>query len=147
MDHSQSEKPGLLRPGEAETFLRKFLSGAKPDDVGDFDIMTVKFRRVLEWAPGHGPCPEVIPKRSGRLRTFQSTKNFLRIVESLRKASAKTKKTEAIVAEAMQETGFSRKAVYAALKIWKHIRWEDDPEFDAALRRLKREWEDGPELG
>jgi hypothetical protein len=123
MGDSQSEKPGLLRPEEAETFLRKFLSGAKPDDVGDFDIMTVKFRHVLEWAPGHGPCPEVIPKRRGRLRTFQSTKNFLRIVESLRKASAKTKKTESIVAEAMQETGFSRKAVYAALKIWKRIRW------------------------
>jgi hypothetical protein len=147
MESRQSEKIGLFRPENATTFLRQFLLGeVRLDQVGEVDPATVK-GRTLQWAPGAGPRPEVLPKRRGRLPTLQTTKNFLCVVESFKKASAKFKKREAAVAEVMQETGFSRKTVYAALKIWKRIRWEDDPEFDAALKRIKREWEDGPELG
>jgi len=120
VNQNQSENPGCLPPQVATTFLTKFLMGT-PDEVGDFDITTAKFDRVLQWAPGHGPCPEVIRKRRGRLRTFQRTRNFLRIVESMKKASAKTKKRESAVAEVMQETGFSRKTVFGALKIWKRM--------------------------
>ncbi len=122
MDRDQSEKLGCLPPQAATTFLTKFLMGTiTSDEVGEFDITTAKFDRVLQWAPGHGPYPGVVRKRKGRLRTFQATKNFLRIVESMKNASANTEQTEAAVAQVMQETGFSRKTVYGALKIWKGI--------------------------
>ena len=147
----------LLRPEQAETIIRKFARGevtldeirkTEGEDLSTVEgLAKVKFDRVLLWAPGHGPCPEALPKRSGRPRSFQSVMNFAKIVKSFNETSAKTKKSEAIVAQAVEDTGFSRKAGYAALKIWKRIRWEDDPEFDAALKRIKRGWEDGPELG
>ena len=141
MNRKQSENPGLLRPEEADTFVRRLLTGAaKLDEIGDFDsdldiMKNVKIDRILQAVPGRP-----VRKRRGRLRTFQHPKNVGRIMACFRKASARTKKTEAIVAEAMQETGFSRQTVYAALKIWKRIR-VDNPELDAALKRI---WGDGP---
>ncbi len=120
----------VFNPEKAETFLSKILKGEiSCDEISktETDLATVeglckvKFDRVLQWAPGHGPYPGVVRKRSGRLRTFQRTKNVLRIVESMKKASVNTEQTEAAVAQVMQETGFSRKTVYGALKIWKGI--------------------------
>ncbi len=118
MNRKQSENPGLLRPEEADTFVRRLLTGAaKLDEIGDFDsdldiMKNVKIDRILQAVPGRP-----VRKRRGRLRTFQHPKNVGRIMACFRKASARTKKTEAIVAEAMQETGFSRKTVYAAFLV------------------------------
>ena len=46
---------------------------------------------------------------------------ILRIVKSMKAEAAKTEKRESVVAHVMKETGFSRKTVFGALKIWKRI--------------------------